>query len=77
LSGSSIGVVFDIPSNINLDSFKNAGNDFITDFTLGNTSINTNADTINLSDLLIGYTLTSNLSDFIHNGVLHLTYFGE
>jgi hypothetical protein len=26
---------------------------------------NTNADTINLSDLLIGYTLTSNLSDFI------------
>jgi hypothetical protein len=27
--------------------FKNAGNDFITDFTLGNTSINANADTIN------------------------------
>jgi hypothetical protein len=35
--------------------FKNAGNDTITDFTLGNTSINTNADTLNLSDLLIGY----------------------
>ncbi|VVH58504.1 Chitinase (EC, partial [uncultured Gammaproteobacteria bacterium] len=45
--------------------FKNAGNDFITDFTLGNTSINANADTINLSDLLTGYTPTSNLSDFI------------
>jgi hypothetical protein len=28
--------------------FKNAGNDTITDFTLGNTSINTNADTLNL-----------------------------
>jgi hypothetical protein len=37
----------------------------ITDFTLGNTSINTNADTLNLSDLLIGYDSNSNLSDFI------------
>ncbi|VVM18674.1 Chitinase (EC [uncultured Gammaproteobacteria bacterium] len=45
--------------------FKNAGNDTITDFTLGNTSINTNADTLNLSDLLIGYDSNSNLSDFI------------
>ncbi len=45
--------------------FKNAGNDTITDFTLGNTSINTNADIINLSDLLIGYDSNSNLSDFI------------
>ncbi|VVH59207.1 Chitinase (EC, partial [uncultured Gammaproteobacteria bacterium] len=45
--------------------FKNAGNDTITDFTLGNTSINTNADILNLSDLLIGYDSNSNLSDFI------------
>jgi Ca2+-binding RTX toxin-like protein len=29
--------------------FKNAGNDTITDFTLGNTTTNTNADIINLS----------------------------
>jgi Ca2+-binding RTX toxin-like protein len=35
--------------------FKNAGNDTITDFTLGNTTTNTNADILNLSDLLIGY----------------------
>jgi hypothetical protein len=35
--------------------FKNAGNDAITDFTLGNTTTRSSADTINLSDLLIGY----------------------
>jgi Ca2+-binding RTX toxin-like protein len=29
--------------------FENAGNDTITDFTLGNTTTNTNADIINLS----------------------------
>jgi hypothetical protein len=45
--------------------FKNAGNDTITDFTLGNTKTNTNADIIDLSDLLIGYSATSNLSDFV------------
>jgi hypothetical protein len=33
--------------------FKNAGNDTITDFTLGKTTTNTNADILNLSDLLI------------------------
>jgi Ca2+-binding RTX toxin-like protein len=45
--------------------FKNAGNDTITDFTLGNTTTNTNADILNLSDLLIGYSATSHLSDFV------------
>ncbi|SHN92361.1 BspA family leucine-rich repeat surface protein, partial [bacterium endosymbiont of Bathymodiolus sp. 5 South] len=45
--------------------FKNAGNDAITDFTLGNTTTRSNADTINLSDLLIGYSATSHLSDFV------------
>ncbi len=45
--------------------FKNAGNDTITDFTLGNTKTNTNADIIDLSDLLVGYSATSNLSDFV------------
>ncbi len=45
--------------------FKNAGNDTITDFTPGNTKTNTNADIIDLSDLLIGYSATSNLSDFV------------
>jgi hypothetical protein len=38
--------------------FKNAGNDTITDFTLGNTKTNTNADIIDLSDLLVGYSAT-------------------
>jgi hypothetical protein len=38
--------------------FKNAGNDTITDFTLGNTATRSNADIINLSDLLIGYSAT-------------------
>jgi Ca2+-binding RTX toxin-like protein len=45
--------------------FENAGNDTITDFTLGNTKTNTNADIIDLRDLLIGYDHTSNLSDFV------------
>jgi hypothetical protein len=45
--------------------FKNAGNDTITDFTRGNTKTNTNADIIDLSDLLVGYSATSNLSDFV------------
>jgi hypothetical protein len=45
--------------------FKNAGNDTITDFTLGNTKTNTNADIIDLSDLLIGHSATSHLSDFV------------
>ncbi|SMN17288.1 Chitinase [uncultured Candidatus Thioglobus sp.] len=44
--------------------FENAGNDIITDFTVGNTSINANADIIDLKDLLIGYSI-SNLSDFV------------
>jgi Ca2+-binding RTX toxin-like protein len=44
--------------------YENAGNDFIDDFTVGNTSTNANADIIDLRDLLIGYN-TSNLSDFI------------
>jgi hypothetical protein len=78
LSGSSIGVVYDTPINIALNGglscgsinifdygFKNAGNDTITDFTLGNTTTNTNADILNLSDLLIGYSATSHLSDFV------------
>ncbi|CAB5503515.1 BspA family leucine-rich repeat surface protein, partial [Bathymodiolus thermophilus thioautotrophic gill symbiont] len=45
--------------------FKNAGNDTITDFTVGNIRTNANADTIDLSDLLIGCKSTSYLSDFI------------
>jgi Ca2+-binding RTX toxin-like protein len=44
--------------------YENAGNDFIDDFTVGNTNTNTNADIIDLRDLLIGYN-ASNLSDFI------------
>jgi hypothetical protein len=39
--------------------------DTITDFTLGNTKTNTNADIIDLSDLLVGYSATSNLSVFV------------
>jgi hypothetical protein len=73
LSGGGIGIVCDTPSNITPDSTLTsssiklcpAGNDTITDFTLGNTATKSNADTINLSDLLIGYSATSNLSDFV------------
>jgi hypothetical protein len=36
-----------------------------SDFTLGNTKTNTNADIIDLSDLLVGYSATSNLNDFV------------
>jgi hypothetical protein len=43
--------------------YENAGNDFIDDFTVGNTNTNTNADIIDLRDLLIGYN-AYNLSDF-------------
>ena len=45
--------------------FKNASNDVITDFIVGEISVNSNADIIDLSDLLIGYTTSSNLSDFL------------
>jgi hypothetical protein len=55
-----------LPLVINsFSKFKNAGNDTITDFTLGNTKTNTNADIIDLSDLLVGYSATSNLNDFV------------
>jgi hypothetical protein len=45
--------------------FKNAGNDIINDFTVGNIGMNANADIIDLRDLLVGYNATSNLSDFV------------
>jgi hypothetical protein len=60
LSGSGIGVV------CNFDyGFKNAGNDIINDFTAGNIKTNANADIIDLRDLLVGYSATSNFSDFV------------
>jgi surface protein len=45
--------------------FKNAGNDIINDFTAGNIKTNANADIIDLRDLLVGYSATSNFSDFV------------
>ncbi|WP_337925539.1 BspA family leucine-rich repeat surface protein [Bathymodiolus thermophilus thioautotrophic gill symbiont] len=45
--------------------FENAGNDTITDFTVGNINTNTSADVIDLSNLLIGYSTTSNLNAFV------------
>ncbi|SGZ64586.1 Chitinase [Bathymodiolus thermophilus thioautotrophic gill symbiont] len=45
--------------------FENAGNDIITDFTVGKVSTNANADVINLSNLLVGYSSAVNLSDFV------------
>ena len=45
--------------------FKNAGNDIINDFTVGNIKTNANADIIDLRDLLVGYSATSNFSDFV------------
>jgi hypothetical protein len=45
--------------------FKNAGNDIINDFTAGNIKTNVNADIIDLRDLLVGYSATSNFSDFV------------
>jgi surface adhesion protein len=54
--------------------YENAGNDFIEDFIVGNTSTNANADVIDLRDLFIGYDHTSNLIKVLNSEQKWLKY---